>query len=105
MRLWRQSARLVAHGNDGLGLVGVDPPSGNRCTAGVGVQPSAVTQEDRGDVQMDLVDQAALEKLLTDGDRQHLEVLAACGLERDPDRLGDITGRNVTPSAGSTSSG
>jgi hypothetical protein len=39
----------------------------DRDTAGVVVEPDAVTEQDRRDVQVDLVDQALLEELAADG--------------------------------------
>jgi hypothetical protein len=60
----------------------------DRLTTGVVVQPDAVAEQNRHDVQIDLVDQSQLEKLTADGGREHLEVLAVGRRQRDPDRLG-----------------
>jgi hypothetical protein len=62
----------------------------NRLAARVVVQPDAVAEQDRQDVQVDLVDQSQLEQLTADGGREHLEVLAPGRRQRDPDRLGRI---------------
>jgi hypothetical protein len=63
----------------------------DRLAAGVGVQPDAVAEQDRHDVQVDLVDQPQLEQLTADRGREHLEVLAAGGRQPDPHRLGRTT--------------
>jgi hypothetical protein len=47
-----------------------------RLAAGVVIQPDALAEQDRHDVQVDLVDQSQLEQLTADGGREHLEVLA-----------------------------
>ena len=53
---------------DGRGRVGVaDPVQADRLTAGVVVQPDALAEQDRCDVQVDLVDQPQFEKLTADG--------------------------------------
>ena len=49
----------------------------DRRTAGVVVQPDALAEQDRRDVEIDLVDQSQFEQLTADGRREHLEVLAA----------------------------
>jgi hypothetical protein len=49
----------------------------DRLAAGVVIQPDALAEQDRQDVQVDLVDQSQLEQLTADGGREHLEVLAA----------------------------
>jgi hypothetical protein len=59
----------------------------NRLATGVVVQPDALAEQDRHDVQVDLVDQSQLEQLTADGGREHLEVLAAGRREPDPHRL------------------
>jgi hypothetical protein len=59
-----------------------------RLAAGVVVQPDALAEQDRHDVQVDLVDQSQLEQLAADGGREHLEVLAAGRRQRDPHGLG-----------------
>jgi len=64
----------------------------DRLAAGVVVQPDAVAEQDRHDVQVDLVDQSQLEKLTADGGREHLEVLAAGRGQPDPHRLGRAAG-------------
>jgi hypothetical protein len=58
-----------------------------RLAAGVVVQPDTLAEQDRHDVQVDLVDQSQLEQLTADGGREHLEVLAAGCRQPDPDRL------------------
>jgi hypothetical protein len=60
----------------------------DRLAAGAVVQPDAVAEQDRHDVQVDLVDQSQLEKLTADGGREHLEVLATGRRQPDPYRLG-----------------
>jgi len=60
----------------------------DRLAAGVVVQPDAVAEQDRHDVQVDLVDQPQFEKLTADGGREHLEVLAVGRRQPDPYRLG-----------------
>src|SRR5260370_28020132 len=59
----------------------------DRLAAGVVVQPDAVAEQDRQNVQVDLVDQSQLEKLTADGGRENLEVLAAGRRQPDPYRL------------------
>jgi hypothetical protein len=59
----------------------------DRLAAGVVVQPDALAEQDRQDVEVDLVDQAQLEQLTADGGREHLEVLAAGRRQPDPHRL------------------
>lgn len=58
-----------------------------RLAAGVVVQPDALAEQDRHDVQVDLVDQSELEQLAADGGREYLEVLAAGRRQPDPHRL------------------
>jgi hypothetical protein len=60
----------------------------DRLAAGVVVQPDAVAEQNRHDVQVDLVDQSQLEKLTADSGREHLEVLAVGRRQPDPHRLG-----------------
>ena len=76
----------------------------DRFAAGVVVQPDALAEQDRQDVQVDLVDQSQLEKLAADGGREHLEVLAVGRRQPDPHRLGraavqerDPVGRRRVP--------
>jgi hypothetical protein len=64
-----------------------------RLAAGVVVQPDALAEQDRHDVQVDLVDQSQLEQLTADGGREHLEVLAAGRRQPDPHRLGRAAGQ------------
>ena len=58
-----------------------------RLAAGVVVQPGALAEQDRHDVQVDLVDQSQLEQLAADSGREHLEVLAVGRRQPDPHRL------------------
>jgi hypothetical protein len=60
----------------------------DRLAARVVVQPDAPAEQDRHDVQVDLVDQSELEQLTADSGGEHLEVLAAGRRQPDPDRLG-----------------
>ena len=60
----------------------------NRLAARVVVQPDALAEQDRCDVQVDLVDQPQFEQLTADGRREHFEVLAAGRSQPDPYRLG-----------------
>jgi hypothetical protein len=60
----------------------------NRLATGVVVQPDPVAEQDRHDVQVDLVDQSQLEQLTADGGREDLEVLAAGRRQPDPHGLG-----------------
>ncbi len=53
-------------------------------------QPDPVAEQHRRDVRVDLVDQSALEELPADRGREDLEVLAAGGLQPDPERPGHI---------------
>jgi hypothetical protein len=64
----------------------------DRRAAGVVVQPDALAEQDRQDVEVDLVDQAQLEQLTADGGREYLEVLAAGRRQPDPHRLGGAAG-------------
>jgi hypothetical protein len=59
----------------------------DRLAAGVVVQPDALAEQDRHDMEVDLVDQSQLEQLTADGGREHLEVLAAGRRQPDPHRL------------------
>jgi hypothetical protein len=54
------------------------------------VQAGAVAEEARQDVEVDLVDQAALEERRAEQGREALEVLAVGSVEADPDHLGDV---------------
>jgi hypothetical protein len=54
------------------------------------VQASAVAEEARQDVEVDLVDQAGLEERRADRGREDLEVLAVGSVEADPDRLDGV---------------
>ena len=65
-----------------------DPVKADRLAAGVVVQPDAVAEQDRHDVQVNLVDQSQLEQLTADGGGEHLEVLAVGRRQPDPHRLG-----------------
>src|SRR6516162_10008533 len=73
------------HGRPGVAVA--DPVEADRLAAGVVVQPDALSEQDRHDVEVDLVDQSQLEKLTADGGREHLEVLAAGRRQPDPHRL------------------
>jgi hypothetical protein len=64
------------------------------------VEADAGAEEDRRDVQVDLIDQASLEQLPPDGRREHLDVLPARRVEGDLHRVldraaegGDSVGR------------
>ncbi len=56
----------------------------------VGIQPHAIAEQDRSDVQVDLVYESALEQLPSNGCGEHLDVLAASGTLRDGQRFGDV---------------
>jgi hypothetical protein len=71
-----------------------------RLAAGVVVQPDALAEQDRHDVQVDLVDQSQLEQLTADGGREHLEVLAAGRRQPDPHRLGRAAGQELNSCGG-----
>jgi hypothetical protein len=64
-----------------------------------------VAEEARQDVEVDLVDQAALEELRADRGREDLEVLAVGSVEADPDRLGDVAVEEGDTVEGPASSG
>ena len=78
---WRSAICLFhrpvpdVHGRHGV--VFADQVQADRLAAEVVVQPDAVAEQDRHDVQVDLVDQSQLEQLAADGRREHLEVLTA----------------------------
>src|SRR5438045_1339844 len=57
--------------------------------AGGVVEPDAVAEQHRSQVDVDLVDQAQMQKLFADSRREHFDVLPAGGLKRDPHRLLD----------------
>jgi hypothetical protein len=72
----------------------------NPLVSRVVVEADAGAEEDRRDVQVDLIDQALLEQLPPYGRREHLDVLPARRVERDLHRLfhraakdGDAVGR------------
>jgi hypothetical protein len=83
----------------------VSCPTRSRSGAGVVVQPDALAEQDRGDVEVDLVDQSQLQKLTADGGREHLEVLAAGRRRPDPHRLGRATVQERDPVGGRPGSG
>jgi hypothetical protein len=92
----RASGRVVGGGGSaadvhgGRGVAAAEAVEADRLAAGVVVQPDAVAEQDRCDVQVDLVDQPELEKLAADRGREHLDVLAAGRRQRDPYRLGRV---------------
>jgi hypothetical protein len=71
-----------------------------RLAAGVVVQPDALAEQDRCDVQVDLVDQSQFEQLTADRGREHLQVPAAGRRQRDPHRLGRPTVQERDPVGG-----
>jgi hypothetical protein len=77
----------------------------DRLTAGVVVQPDALAEQDRRDVEIDLVDQSQFEQLTADGRPVHFEVLAAGRFQPIRTASARPQFRNVTPSAGVASSG
>ena len=86
----RECGGSVAHVHRRRRLAVADPAEVDRLTAGVVVQPDALAEQDRRDVQVDLVDQSQLEELATDRRREHFEVLAAGRFQPDPDGLGRV---------------
>ena len=54
------------------------------------VAAGAVAEEARQVLEVDLVDQAALEERRADRGREDLEVLTVGSVKADPDRLGDV---------------
>ena len=90
LHLWNNENRFFEPGDRGVPVFGTPLgriaiaicydgwfPETYRLAAGVVVQPDALAEQDRHDVQVDLVDQSQLEQLTADGGREHLEVLAA----------------------------
>ena len=62
--LWVGSVRLRP-----TRVTDADPVEADRLTAGVVVQPNALAEQERCDMQVDLVDQPQLERLTADGGR------------------------------------
>ena len=86
------------HGRGGVALA--DQVEAERLSSGVVVQPDALAEQDRCDVQVNLVDQSQFEKLTADGGREHFEVLAAGRLQPDPYRLGRAAVQERDPVGG-----
>jgi hypothetical protein len=74
-----------------------DSVQADRLTARVVVEADAVAEQDRRDVQVDLVDQSQFEKLAADVGREDFEVLAACRFQPDADGLGRVAWQERRP--------
>jgi hypothetical protein len=70
------------HRSRGIAFAG--PVQADGLTAGVVIEADALAEQDRCDVQVDLVDQPLFKELTADGRREHFEVLAAGRLQPDP---------------------
>jgi hypothetical protein len=97
--------RVVPHVHRRRGVIAIDQLESDRGAAGVVEQPDPVAEQHRCDVQVDLVDQSALEELSADRGREDLKVLPPAA--PSPIRTASATWQlsKVTPLAGCASSG
>ena len=90
-----RGSRPVPHVHRGRAVITIQQLEADRRAPGVVVEANPVTQQQRRDVEVDLVDEAQREQLPADGGGEDFEVLATRGIEgRDRARLEAVAARH-----------